>query len=451
MSTLFAPFFQQVDSNGAPLSGAKLYFYQTGTSTLLDTYTTSGLTTPNANPVVADSNGRWGPIYLGNTHDYKVVLKDSADSTIATADPVFAASDTGRTAVNDVSYTATITDRVIGYTAITTNRAVTLPAANLFPAGTLLTIVDESGSVAAGKRIQVSPTNTDTINGANSTLYVVNAAYGSATLESDGTSKWTARYVTVPAATGAVLRSYLAGLTTSNNSGTPNTKIDVAAGVCADDTNAQMLALAATTLNCGTTGANGLDTGSLANSTWYHLFAIGKTDGTTALLASTSISSPTYPSGYTLKRRIGSFKTDGSAHILGFTQTGDEFHLNAYVQDVSATDPGTSAVTATLASVPTGVVVRALVRALIKVTSTATSMLLSALADNDQAPPLYTDDPAAPGYDFINPQGGTMTAQTREILTNTSAQIRYRLSASGADVKVSIVTFGWIDRRGRDS
>jgi len=37
------------------------------------------------------------------------------------------------------------------------------------------------------------------------------------------------------------------------------------------------------------------------------------------------------------------------------------------------------------------------------------------------------------------------------VRTNTSAQIRYRLSASASDIKIGLVTLGWIDRRGRDS
>src|SRR5260221_7622465 len=124
-----------------------------------------------------------------------------------------------------------------------------------------------------------------------------------------------------------LLRSYLAGLTLSNDGTAPNTKIDVAAGVCADDTNAAMISLpSGGAIDCTIAGANGLDTGSLAASTWYHAFAISKPGGSSpALLASTSLASPAFPSGYTLKRRIGSFKTDATAHILGFVQHGDEF------------------------------------------------------------------------------------------------------------------------------
>lgn len=130
-----------------------------------------------------------------------------------------------------------------------------------------------------------------------------------------------------------VVRSYLAGLNTSNNGTTPNSKIDVAAGVCADDGSTTMLSFAGGTLDCATTGMNGLDAGALANSTWYRLFVIGKPDGTTALLASTS-AAPTMPAGYTLKRQIWWFRTDGSAHIRAYHQNGDECSWGVGINDV---------------------------------------------------------------------------------------------------------------------
>lgn len=76
------------DTNGNPRAGAKLYFYTTGTTTPLATYADSALATPNANPVVADSAGLFGEIFLTQTAVYKVVLKTSADITVWTADPV---------------------------------------------------------------------------------------------------------------------------------------------------------------------------------------------------------------------------------------------------------------------------------------------------------------------------------------------------------------------------
>ena len=81
------PLSQDLDGNGDPYVGGKLHFYETGTSTPLDTYSDSTLSTANANPVVADANGRFGDIFM-KTQDYKVVLKTTADVTIWTADPV---------------------------------------------------------------------------------------------------------------------------------------------------------------------------------------------------------------------------------------------------------------------------------------------------------------------------------------------------------------------------
>lgn len=78
---------QAIGDTGSPLSGAKLYFYESGTTTPKDTYSDEALTTPNANPVTADSAGRFGDIFLGSG-SYKVVSKTSAGTTIKTVDPV---------------------------------------------------------------------------------------------------------------------------------------------------------------------------------------------------------------------------------------------------------------------------------------------------------------------------------------------------------------------------
>lgn len=88
MVALFTPpVLQAIDVNGNPYSGAKLYFYQTGTTTLITVYQDSGLATPHANPVVADASGQFAPIYVGST-EFKIVLTTSADVTIRTVDPV---------------------------------------------------------------------------------------------------------------------------------------------------------------------------------------------------------------------------------------------------------------------------------------------------------------------------------------------------------------------------
>ncbi len=195
MATLFNPFFQAIDGNGDPIAGAKLYFYTTGTSTLQNTYSQSDLAPANVNtnPVVANADGRFGPIYLATTADYKAILKDASDVTVGngTVDPLFAAGTSGRVAVNDASYAAQVTDRTIAYTAISSARTVTLPAALNFTAGDTLLIVDESGSASSTVTISVALTGSDTIRGVSTARVAISSAYGSIMLESDGTSKWT--------------------------------------------------------------------------------------------------------------------------------------------------------------------------------------------------------------------------------------------------------------------
>lgn len=102
----------------------------------------------------------------------------------------------GRTPVANVAYTQLIGDRTIAYTSLTASRIVTLLAAASFPAGTKISIRDDSGSATSAVTLSAAPNGTDTINGANSTLVVVNGAFGETTLASDGVSKWTVSKVT---------------------------------------------------------------------------------------------------------------------------------------------------------------------------------------------------------------------------------------------------------------
>lgn len=82
------------------------------------------------------------------------------------------------------------------------------------------------------------------------------------------------------------------------------------------------------TITMTSAGANGLDTGAVAASTWYYAFAIyNPTTATIALLASLSSTAPTMPSGYTEAGLIGAFRTDGTAnkYPLSFIQYGRRF------------------------------------------------------------------------------------------------------------------------------
>lgn len=73
-------------------AGDKLYFYQTGTSTPQDVFTTPLLNTPLDNPVEADADGFFPVIYLdGGGPDYRVELTDADDVQVWQKDNVLAA------------------------------------------------------------------------------------------------------------------------------------------------------------------------------------------------------------------------------------------------------------------------------------------------------------------------------------------------------------------------
>lgn len=82
------PVPQFLSDNVTALAGGKLYFYVSGTTTPQDTYSDSGLTTPNSNPVILDSAGRIPEIYAAYDKTFRVVLKTSADVTVWTKDNV---------------------------------------------------------------------------------------------------------------------------------------------------------------------------------------------------------------------------------------------------------------------------------------------------------------------------------------------------------------------------
>ena len=78
-------------NTGSVLTGGKLYTYLAGTTTPAATYTSATGITFNTNPIVLDAAGRVpnsGEIWLGQSVQYKFVLKDSNDVLIGTYDNV---------------------------------------------------------------------------------------------------------------------------------------------------------------------------------------------------------------------------------------------------------------------------------------------------------------------------------------------------------------------------
>jgi hypothetical protein len=153
------------------------------------------------------------------------------------------------------------------------------------------------------------------------------------------------------------------GLTLANNSGDASNDIDIATGYIMDSTDAVLLTLASALtkrLDAGWavgTNQGGLDTGSKATSTWYHVWIIKRSDtGVVDVLFSTSVSAPTMPANYDYKRRIGSIYNKSSNAIRGFYQYGSRILYNETATDYRDLTTGTSTTGAAFTcSVPTGI------------------------------------------------------------------------------------------------
>lgn len=76
-----------LDGNGDPMAGAKLTFYDAGTTDLKNTYSDIGLSSAHTNPVIADANGVFPTIFL-KEELYKISLSSSADVLEWTQDNV---------------------------------------------------------------------------------------------------------------------------------------------------------------------------------------------------------------------------------------------------------------------------------------------------------------------------------------------------------------------------
>jgi hypothetical protein len=244
-------------------------------------------------------------------------------------------------------------------------------------------------------------------------------------------------------------RSYLAGLGLSTVGS--STTFTVAAGEAINSTNVDMMMLASalsktTSAWAVGTGNGALDTGAIANNTWYHAFLIKRTDtGVVDALVSLSPSAPTMPASYTEFRRIGAMRTNASAQWTLFHQLGDEFLWDAPVNDVNYGVLAGSPILFTL-SVPIGVQVNSLFRGNMSNATLGTVLLINSPDESAVASTATLGNQTADNAVATSAAGNIFTLNVR---TNTSAQIR--AISSVASTSLIIATYGWIDRRGRDA
>lgn len=187
MATRFTPsVVQLMTSDGSAVAASwSLYFYTTGTTTAKDTYSDSALTTANSNPVVADSAGRFGDIFLGSG-TYRVILKDDSGTTIWDADPVSGTvGSSGAVSAKTAAYTVTVDDstKLITVDASSTGLTVTLLASATAGDGFEVSVkkIDSSSNA-----VTVDGNGSETLDG--SATYVLNDQYETVTLRCDASN-----------------------------------------------------------------------------------------------------------------------------------------------------------------------------------------------------------------------------------------------------------------------
>jgi hypothetical protein len=238
---------------------------------------------------------------------------------------------------------------------------------------------------------------------------------------------------------------YINGLEISNNATTPNTKLDVAAGICRDSTNSFDLNLgnfnsqvsdeqdanASTTINAAANGLNGLDTGSLAASTLYYVYVIADAltgSPTGALLSATGPSTgPLMPNNYSAYRHIGYAITDGSSNFLLAYVSGNN---NARTLMFDA--PQATAITAGNAT-------------------SYTDVVLTAFVPPVQNTPVYIASALTPGaagrtlkLQPVNATGDaiTVTGQVNAVIVTSTDKLMARLESGAPKIAYKVANSG---------
>ena len=328
-------------------------------------------------------------------------------------------------------------------------------------------LVDVTGTTAitaitlsAGRESVVRFTGVLTLtNGANLVLpggsnittaagdFAVFRGYASGVVRCVSYSKATGLPVVSPSVT--IPQDYISGFQMSSPGGSAT--MAIAAGTASDSGNSVLIAMASAlskTTSAWAAGSlsGGLDTGAIANNTWYHFFAIRCPDtGVVDVLFSTSASAPTMPANYTQKRRIGSGLTDGAGKWTAFVQVGNYFYWLALANDSAAFAALSTVAANYTCTVPTGVQVLAMLQVYLMRNSTA----IGARVFNPSLSDAALDSTAnAIGNIGITATGTGSVRPTHSltVLTNTSAQVRAVTDL--APTAVDVRTAGWIDFRG---
>jgi hypothetical protein len=185
---------------------------------------------------------------------------------------------------------------------------------------------------------------------------------------------------------------------------------------------------------------NALDAGSWATNTWYALHAICNEDGSlVGVLASTSATAPTLPTGYSRFRRIGSLRSTGTATALRcVTQVGGRVTYDMD-EDFTPLNGGTATTftDVTLAAYVPPWVQNARLYAEFGSTSSVDS-IVRVIAKGSTV-----STGRRLGRAFST--GGCLSAQEATVVTDASQVIQYKVTNTTGTGGLTLAVLGWTD------
>ncbi|RME97054.1 MAG: hypothetical protein D6773_16300 [Alphaproteobacteria bacterium] len=184
---------QFLDSNGDPLAGGKLYFYDAGTTSDRTVYSDASGTAALPQPVVLDAAGRLTTSVYIPTGSWKIKVTDANDVTVYTEDNIEGAHPTSTFATGTLVINSPVISKTSNYTVATTDAGktiacnatggpvtITLPSASTAGDGFYIGAIN----VGSSGTCTLTATGGQSING--STNLQLASQYSSAQLYSDG-------------------------------------------------------------------------------------------------------------------------------------------------------------------------------------------------------------------------------------------------------------------------
>lgn len=246
----------------------------------------------------------------------------------------------------------------------------------------------------------------------------------------------------------ALPKDYRSGILLVNNVTDTQHDIDFLAGKWRNSDDTHDLILLATITKridanwtAGTNGGGFPTLLTLSVDTDYHCFIIGKPNGTIDAGYDSDLSAANLlndATGYTEFVRVHTVRTEKTTtNLLQFVM----FYIGKFREtywkdptlDVDTTDPGTAAVLAVVKT-PLGVSTLAVCNIVL---TEGGEMYVSNPAQSD-LPPSFTAAPLGQLHDATS-----SNVTSIEVMTDTTSQLRYRISESNGSTKVGISTIGW--------